>query len=1524
MDSKKTATKRPASQEEPMEDRRRWERSRGSRPTTRSRMLSDRSPLRKRSREDQREGRRLRLRYEVTGRRQHERTEERHRRAGQQPTKEEELRRHEVNQQTEERQPVDQDGGKHVHRQPMDTLDGKEEGHQPACQKWGRHLGTPIEEENPSQLGNYPSAGTPTIQERHVVQSSQSAACQHAGTPSIERHQAMQQPREGTSQPVTGTPTIGRRHPLQSPQPTACQATNTPVIERHQAMQQLRPGTGQPITARCLPVSEAHQPDRGTPIVRHINTRGPLVSPPAPTDEASIRMHTAIRSPTTDRLPQQQVYHEPPEPLQNTPHWYTAPEGPSNWSQEAEHWEEPLPTSCRWGEQHTGHPRVYQPEAYGEYPALNSFQEEHHPEDYYEDYPQPSCQHGERYPAEPYEDWPQQSHQGKLYQPGHHGDHPPTSCQSREPCQLTVQRGDPPFDHFRGGGGLTDETPVPRTPSRRAGPPTTGTTGGAFPTGSADGRSAQYYRGGAAVIGNTECLASKPLNTERSGPNFLSGAERHHGSKLALQNRSVRVYHGWSETSRSYIMQSKLDGLAKVWYYSLDENEKNWEGWKLALSEAFPSHERFMDNMWKLLTRKKLPDKTMVHYFYMKNILTKKCEISRQNAVICIIDGLPKSLHGPAKTGNYQSPEALFQGFLSQMDDSESVSQLITANPATGRQIRCYICNKTGHMARMCRGIPHSLDNSGQSAAREPPRRTEQKHPSFATICCASRKCTNCNREGHSRVGCWFTKRAAVKTLHRQVNYTNNTGNQIYVANMRVAKNLNLQLEAPDTYIKGFGNQITYTKGQAFLVIQINGVSVKSTLHFVKTEMGNVDITIGQPIINSGDIEMRISEGKVTLLKATKKCNKVETENDDQAKKHKVRTVQAVEIAPNTTAAVRVQAHAPNLVIPPKISKNYVTSTVVTADPIFEMNITNIWNTTLKTGGKQTVARGYVIKERQIDEFRNYELQTIDVNEICMGEIPRKDRRRLYELLEEYNSCFDTVAESSVEKTAFITPDGCWEFLRLPFGVCNAPATFQRLLNAVLGKLRFREVMIYLDDILIPSTTINEETWQQLETSRATTKEESVYHSYELETLAVVESIKRFKIYLTGINFKIVTDWSAVRLTFSKKDLVPRIARWWLSIQDFDFEIEHKPGKQMTHVDALSRNVETANIHKIDCIDDWDYCLQSQDAELRTIKNRLNQKNVGKELKNPYVKKNHRLSARFSFMRKYHDDMGHIGLNKCEKLIKSKFWFHKMTRFIKKYINSCIDCAFKQGKHGKKEGFLYPIKKPQKPMDTWHLDHVSPFVKNSGFAYILTIVDSYSKFCFARRTKTTNTKEVVYNLRDLFSMFGVPSRIISDQASPRSNGQVERYNQILLNGINTSISDEHEWYEKVPRVVLGINNTENKSTGFTPHKLIFGFDKNIQADLEDGNELETNRARTESKQASRKTEIRFRGPYKITKTLGYDRYEIVPLKGIKGYKNYKATVSAEQLRIFKDGPSESETESEASSIEDLINLLGGQ
>ena len=63
---------------------------------------------------------------------------------------------------------------------------------------------------------------------------------------------------------------------------------------------------------------------------------------------------------------------------------------------------------------------------------------------------------------------------------------------------------------------------------------------------------------------------------------------------------------------------------------------------------------------------------------------------------------------------------------------------------------------------------------------------------------------------------------------------------------------------------------------------------------------------------------------------------------------------------------------------------------------------------------------------------------------------------------------------ASQEKTAFVTPDGLFEFQRMPFGLCNAPATFQRLMDRVLGSLKWTHCLVYLDDILVLGRTLEE------------------------------------------------------------------------------------------------------------------------------------------------------------------------------------------------------------------------------------------------------------------------------------------------------------------------------------------------------------------------------------------------------------------------------------------------------------------
>lgn len=66
------------------------------------------------------------------------------------------------------------------------------------------------------------------------------------------------------------------------------------------------------------------------------------------------------------------------------------------------------------------------------------------------------------------------------------------------------------------------------------------------------------------------------------------------------------------------------------------------------------------------------------------------------------------------------------------------------------------------------------------------------------------------------------------------------------------------------------------------------------------------------------------------------------------------------------------------------------------------------------------------------------------------------------------------VEPSDRPKTAFTTPFGTWQFRRMPQGLTNSPATFQRTMEKVMAGLNLQEVITFLDDIIVFSDSLEQ------------------------------------------------------------------------------------------------------------------------------------------------------------------------------------------------------------------------------------------------------------------------------------------------------------------------------------------------------------------------------------------------------------------------------------------------------------------
>ncbi|GFV79637.1 hypothetical protein TNCV_1724621 [Trichonephila clavipes] len=353
--------------------------------------------------------------------------------------------------------------------------------------------------------------------------------------------------------------------------------------------------------------------------------------------------------------------------------------------------------------------------------------------------------------------------------------------------------------------------------------------------------------------------------------------------------------------------------------------------------------------------------------------------------------------------------------------------------------------------------------------------------------------------------------------------------------------------------------------------------------------------------------------------------------------------------------------------------------------------------------------------------------------------------------------------------------------------------------------------------------------------SRKTSETERKYTSYELEVLAIIEALKKFKVYILGMPFKIITDCNAFTKTMSKKDLNTRIARWALNLQDYDYTILHRSGSQIAHVDALSRIQVLTNqcndsiVHRIKESQELDPHILSIKAILQNgpydnycIKNNILYKFIdGAEvLVIPDEMQHH-------FIKNAHDK-GHFSVKRTLEHIKNKYFIPQLQSKIEKYISNCVTCILKNKKSGKQEGFLHPLVKDDIPLNTYHIDHLGPLATSSNKKLdIQKTTFGNPRFLITDRGTTFTSDEFhTYCSEQKITLHHITTGL------PRANGQVERINRTIIPVLSKmSEDDPTKWFKHVPSLQEVLNSTFQRSINTTPFELLFGTQINNKTDL---------------------------------------------------------------------------------------------
>eukprot|EP00731_Ephydatia_muelleri_P031379 Em0022g893a len=382
--------------------------------------------------------------------------------------------------------------------------------------------------------------------------------------------------------------------------------------------------------------------------------------------------------------------------------------------------------------------------------------------------------------------------------------------------------------------------------------------------------------------------------------------------------------------------------------------------------------------------------------------------------------------------------------------------------------------------------------------------------------------------------------------------------------------------------------------------------------------------------------------------------------------------------------------------------------------------------------------------------------------------------------------------------------------------------------------------------------------------SRSLTKPEKKYCATRKEMLALVWAVGQFRPYLLGRPFTVRTDHSALQWLYSFKEPEGQVARWLESLAEYEFTVQHRPGKKHTNADALSRVpcqdalAVNANSIPLDRTDSW--LSQLSKREIRELQSRdegIEQviewvehpktqpqrcpPSASHVMKSLWAQKKYLEVIDGVLYRRWEDAGGgvlinvssHLGVGKVLEKVRRRFYWVGQRRDVQGWCDSCNLCGSTKSPPKHRHAPLQADVSTT-PMQRVAMDILGPLpLTPRSNKYVLVIGDYFTKWteAFAIPDMETVTVARVF-VNEFVSRALSADGNCQDQDHPQSDGMIERFNRTLLSMLRmAAVDDESNWDLKLPCLMLAYRTSVHEATKHTPFSLMFGREVQLPIDV---------------------------------------------------------------------------------------------